>query len=216
MAKNKQEFISIVGPLAQAEYIRRGKANAILPSVCIAQGALESGWNTKAKTVFGIKGAGIKLPTKEEYTPGVLTSIVDSFKLYPDISGAVVGYYDFIAKTKRYRKCLNNDDYKSVVYNLQHATDGLAYATDSEYESKIIKIIERNDLTRFDKIETETTQTTQAKKSIEEVAREIIRGWYIEDGVKKSWGNGAERQIKLQAAGYNYCEVQAIVNKLLK
>lgn len=214
MARNKQEFISIVGPLAQAEYIRRGKANAILPSVCIAQGALESGWNTKAKTVFGIKGAGIKLPTKEEYTPGVLTSIVDSFKLYPDISGAVVGYYDFIAKTKRYCKCLNNDDYKSVVYHLQHTTDGLAYATDSQYESKIIKIIEQNDLTRFDKVETQTQ--TVVKKSAEDVAREICRGWYEENGVRKSWGNGAERQIRLQAAGYNYREVQDIVNKMLR
>lgn len=207
MARNKQEFISIVGPLAQAEYIRRGKANAILPSVCIAQGALESGWNTKAKTVFGIKGAGIKLPTKEEYTPGVLTSIVDSFKLYPDISGAVVGYYDFIAKTKRYCKCLNNDDYKSVVYHLQHTTDGLAYATDSQYESKIIKIIEQNDLTRFDKVEPSVTQTTQATKSLEDVARDVIRGKY---------GNGATRQLLLQKAGYNYREVQEIVNKMLK
>lgn len=209
MSRNKQEFISIVGPLAQAEYIRRGKANAILPSVCIAQGALESGWNTKAKTVFGIKGAGIKLPTKEEYTPGVLTSIVDSFKLYPDISGAVVGYYDFIAKTKRYCKCLNNDDYKSVVYHLQHTTDGLAYATDSQYESKIIKIIEQNDLTRFDKVETQTqTQTAQPTRlSNEEVAKLVIRG---------SYGNGEYRRYKLESEGYDFKTIQGIVNKMLK
>ena len=45
-----------------------------------------------------------------------------------------------------------------------------------------------------------------AKKSIDEVAREVIDG---------KWGNGTERKKKLEAAGYNYAEVQARVNKIL-
>lgn len=45
------------------------------------------------------------------------------------------------------------------------------------------------------------------KKSVEEIAREVIRG---------KWGNGAERKKKLAAAGYDYNEVQAEVNRLLK
>lgn len=44
-------------------------------------------------------------------------------------------------------------------------------------------------------------------KSIDEVAREVIRG---------SWGNGSSRKSRLEAAGYNYKEVQARVNALLK
>lgn len=44
------------------------------------------------------------------------------------------------------------------------------------------------------------------KKSVDEVAREVIKGL---------WGNGAERRKKLEAAGYNYDEVQARVNALL-
>ena len=47
----------------------------------------------------------------------------------------------------------------------------------------------------------------KAKKSIEEVAREIIAG---------KWGNNPERKIKLINAGYVPAEVQAVVNKLLK
>ena len=43
-------------------------------------------------------------------------------------------------------------------------------------------------------------------KSIEEIAREVIQG---------KWGNGAERKKRLEAAGYNYAEVQAKVNQLL-
>lgn len=49
--------------------------------------------------------------------------------------------------------------------------------------------------------------TTMVMKSIEEVAKEVING---------KWGNGADRKKKLEAAGYNYAQVQAAVNKLCK
>lgn len=45
------------------------------------------------------------------------------------------------------------------------------------------------------------------KKSLEEVAREVIEG---------KWGNNPERKAKLIKAGYVPAEVQAVVNKLLK
>lgn len=45
----------------------------------------------------------------------------------------------------------------------------------------------------------------QSKKTVEEVAKEVIAG---------KWGNGDERKRKLTAAGYNYVEVQAKVNEL--
>lgn len=48
--------------------------------------------------------------------------------------------------------------------------------------------------------------TTTSKKSIDTIAREVIRG---------DWGNGAEREKKLKAAGYDYAAVQKRVNKLL-
>lgn len=44
------------------------------------------------------------------------------------------------------------------------------------------------------------------KKSIDEIAREVIRG---------DWGNGADRKDRLTAAGYDYEAVQARVNALL-
>lgn len=46
-----------------------------------------------------------------------------------------------------------------------------------------------------------------AKKSNEEIANEVIRG---------EWGNGQERKDRLTKAGYNYSEIQAIVNKKMK
>lgn len=42
-------------------------------------------------------------------------------------------------------------------------------------------------------------------KSVSEVAKEVLAG---------SWGNGSDRKAKLEAAGYNYDEVQSAVNAL--
>lgn len=56
-----------------------------------------------------------------------------------------------------------------------------------------------------------TTNTGEAvkvenKKSIDEIAREVIRG---------DWGNGRDRREALENAGYDYNEVQARVNILM-
>lgn len=45
------------------------------------------------------------------------------------------------------------------------------------------------------------------KKSIDEIAKEVIKG---------KWGNGSKRIKALQKAGYNYQEVQKRVNEILK
>ena len=51
------------------------------------------------------------------------------------------------------------------------------------------------------------TTTTVKKSSIDDIAREVIKGL---------WGNGETRKKKLAAAGYDYKTVQARVNELLK
>lgn len=51
-----------------------------------------------------------------------------------------------------------------------------------------------------------STTTNTAKKSVSEVAKEVLAG---------SWGNGDDRKNRLEAAGYNYTEVQNAVNALL-
>ena len=44
-------------------------------------------------------------------------------------------------------------------------------------------------------------------KSNEEIAKEVLAG---------KWGNGAERKRRLTQAGYNYTDIQAIVNRLVR
>lgn len=52
----------------------------------------------------------------------------------------------------------------------------------------------------------EETAKPSSKKSIDEVAKEVIDG---------KWGSGEDRKKKLEKAGYNYKEVQNKVNQLL-
>ena len=51
-----------------------------------------------------------------------------------------------------------------------------------------------------------TTASMSTLKSIDEIAREVIRG---------DWGNGADRRNRLIAAGYDYAAVQTRVNELI-
>lgn len=51
---------------------------------------------------------------------------------------------------------------------------------------------------------TETEENITGKKSNGEIAKEVIYG---------KWGNGEDRKTKLEKAGYNYKEIQEIVNK---
>ena len=51
-----------------------------------------------------------------------------------------------------------------------------------------------------------TAAVATARKSVEELAREVIAG---------KWGNGRERQQRLKAAGYDYRAVQRKVNELM-
>ena len=46
----------------------------------------------------------------------------------------------------------------------------------------------------------------QKEENLEKIAREVIDG---------KWGNGRQRKEKLIAAGYNYTEVQKMVNNIL-
>ena len=50
-------------------------------------------------------------------------------------------------------------------------------------------------------------EKTPDKKTVAEIAKEVYAG---------KWGNGADRKARLEAAGYNYAEVQAAVNTIAK
>lgn len=142
MTSNQREFIETVGNLARYEYTERG--GGVRPSLCIAQAILESGWNLKAKTLFGIKGNGVALLTKE-WNGKEFESIKASFKNYPNIASAVCGYYDLMTFS-RYKKVVNATSISEMCKELQKS----GYATDPDYGLKIYLIIVAYNLTSYD------------------------------------------------------------------
>lgn len=187
MSKKTDAFISVIAPIAQKEY--RSRAKWILPSVCIAQAALESGWNVNAKTLFGIKGKGNNLTT-QEFVNGHYVTVNADFRSYSSVEEAVKDYYDLLTTNKRYKAAVNNPDWQSTVKAIKAG----GYATSPDYVDKVSSIIVKYCLTAYDKKE---------KLSVDEVAQEVING---------KWGNTPKRKAALEAAGYNYSEVQAAVN----
>lgn len=103
-------------------------------------------------------------------------------------------------------KAAGFDTYMVQVGNLYKIQVG-AYAVKANAEAMLKKIKAKG----FSAYITTATGTavaaTPAKKSIDEIAKEVING---------KWGNGAERKQRLTAAGYNYSTVQKRVNELCK
>lgn len=133
-------FINTLAPIVCNEWVkyRRSGQKTISPAVVIAQGGKESGWNLNSATLFGIKGSDVTLDTSE-YINGEYVHIKDGFASYPDIAGAVQGYYNLIQWD-------NYDDATSantVEGELEGLTNdiGYAYATAPDYYETTLAII---------------------------------------------------------------------------
>ena len=206
-------FVNAIAPLVLNEYCKRivEGDSVILPSVCIAQAALESGWNMNATTLFGIKGNGVLLDTTE-YVNGEYVNVRDSFVQYPSIADAVRGYYNLMQYDRYYPAtlCTNYIDCAT-------AMQSCGYATDPEYAHKLINIINDFNLDFFDsadyinsicKDDVEYSfDNYPSGADIETLAWAVIRGEY---------GNNPERKERLTSE-YDedtYNAVQNRVNKL--
>lgn len=201
---DKQAFISQI-----AAYVIKYAASYGIKvhSPIIAQAILESGWGqsvlaAKYHNYFGLKcgsawnGKSVNMATSEEYTPGVHTNIRDNFRVFDSMEDGVKGYFDFI-NYSRYANLKGVTDPQTYVENIK--ADG--YATSSTYVTNLIRVIRDNNLTQYDG----QAQTTSPKKSIDEVAQDVLAGKY---------GNGSDRKAALEAEGYDYSAVQAKVNEL--
>lgn len=59
----------------------------------------------------------------------------------------------------------------------------------------------------YERYARKTTSGKNPEKGIDQIAHEVVAG---------KWGNGSNRKKRLEAAGYNYAQVQAAVNKICK
>ena len=133
--------------------VREMKATGIPASITLAQGCLESGNGnstlaTKANNHFGIKchnnwkGKTIK---HDDETPG------ECFRSYKNADESFRDHSDFLRYRDRYAFLfdLEPTDYKGWAYGLQKA----GYATAKTYATSLIKIIEDEELWRYDKLD---------------------------------------------------------------
>ena len=213
---NKQEFLQLIVPLAQAEAKRRKDAGTgfVLPSVCIGQAALETGWGgsslmTKANAFFGIKataswgGKVFSSKTQECYDKVNYTTITAAFRAYDTPADSVKDYYDLITGSARYAAAVNVTDARAAITAIKKG----GYATSPTYVTNVMAVIDSNNLTQYDNVVTGNAEPQPAtSKSTEELAQEIING---------VWGNNPERRenitAKYGAAAYE--AAQAIVNQ---
>jgi hypothetical protein len=109
-------------------------------------------------------------------------------------------------------KCTYTKDYGMWQYSSTGSVDGISGNVDMDYCYKDYPgIIKKNGYNGYKKSTTTTTTSsstkTTTKKTIAEIAQEVIAG---------KWGDGDTRKKKLTAAGYDYAAVQSKVNELLK
>ena len=155
LSAEKQAHINAIIHPALETY----KTHNLFPSVTIGQSAHESYWGpksglaTKAKNLFGIKcgskwkGKSYSAKTKEEYSPGTMTTITDNFRAYDSYADSVIDRANFLS-AKHY---VNAGVLSATTPDAQiEALKKAGYATDSSYVTKLKKIVHDNNLTRFD------------------------------------------------------------------
>ena len=139
----------------------------VLPSITVAQAILESGWgnsylSTAAHNLFGIKGSyngnSIRLQTREVYN-GRSVYVYDNFRSYANNDESVEDHGAFLNENSRYSNLLGDTSYISVANKLR--ADG--YATDPNYASSLIKLIQTYGLDRLDTIALSGTTAVNTK-----------------------------------------------------
>lgn len=157
-----KKFIETLSALAIAEAKKRSKW--VLPSVCIAQAALETGWGTaslmtKANAYFGIKatpswkGKVYSAKTRECYDGVKYTNITALFRAYDSLEDSVADYYDLITGLNRYAGAVNNPDATATITAIKKG----GYATSPTYINKVMGIIKTYNLTQYDNFATADT-----------------------------------------------------------
>ena len=167
MATSEQikKFIQEFGRLAVAECNRRIANNQpiILPSVCIAQSALETGWGTsglmtKANAYFGIKAGGswtgaVYRADTWEVANGQSYNTTANFRAYSSKEESVADYYNLITSLSRYSDALSYGKDRSKWLTPKATITAIwagGYATDTLYVEKIMSTINARNLTEFD------------------------------------------------------------------
>ncbi|WEG73889.1 glycoside hydrolase family 73 protein [Vagococcus intermedius] len=149
-------FVTSLVPQAQKIYQEKG----ILPSIIIAQAALESDWGRSELSqtyynLYGIKASQadrdhVRLNT-DEFLVGSWSKSKERFKVYDSWTSSMEDYAGLLTlgtvnNPTLYHAVLQATNYQEAAEALQLA----GYATDPKYSEKLINLIEANQLFIYD------------------------------------------------------------------
>lgn len=149
----RDQFIAVVAEAAQDSQ----RTTGVPASVTIAQAILESNWGNsvlakRGLNFFGIKAKGgpgsngiIRLDTWEVLR-GVNTTVNDTFRAYKNIFDSIEDHGKFLRNNPRYSDAFRAGDPKEFARRIHRA----GYATDPGYSTKLIGIMDRYNLYRYD------------------------------------------------------------------
>lgn len=147
------------------------------------------------------RNSGLEAARQVGYDPGLVTVPVNT-----DCSAlvTVACIYAGIAECALVK--YGNSATTSTLKGRLKATGEVEIYTTSDYVTKTDKLMRGDILLAEGHHVAVVIKADAPKKSTKEIAKEVIQG---------KWGNGAERKQKLQAAGYNYEEVQKAVKEMM-
>lgn len=201
----EQEFISFMGPLAQADMVKSG----VLASVTTAQAILESGYGStelarNANNFFGMKCSlsgntwpgstwdGVskyRKQTGEEDANGNAYTITADFRKYASAADSVADHSAYLlgamnGSKQRYAGLRGEKDPAKAIGIIKAG----GYATDTKYVSKVLSIINKYNLTKYDqgskeqegKMEIKLIDATMTKSPCYTAGRLIdVKGMYL-------------------------------------
>ena len=195
------ERIEKIAPLYQENMKKTG----MLASVGIAQFCLESGYGTTdlaefANNLHGMKASlsgntwsgsswdGVSVYGKEspEVYNGVTKMVYSEFRKYPNCEASIADRAAYFmnatnGKNKRYPGIAGERDYKTVISIIKAG----GYATDPNYVDKLINLVERWGLFKYDDVEMPDIGNG-------DILPETGNQWYR---VRLSWGTSMSGQI---------------------
>lgn len=191
--KSKDEYIKNVAEIAVSLYKETKILPSVVAAQCCLETGYGLGADStelvKRNNLLGMKTDLINNTWKDhtvwngesfvkrtpEYYNGVLTYINDSFRVYTDYENCIRDYEMFLlyvenGKGYKYRRIQGMTDPAKVINAIRIGTGTNAspegYCTDPSYEIKILRIIDENNLTKYDEVtgvKNVTTTTTVAQ-----------------------------------------------------
>ncbi len=151
----EESFIQLILPVSQKMY----ELYNVRPSVSIAQAILESDWGESGlaadyNNLYGRKTGDLSravLMETSEFANGEWIIIQDYFKVYKNVTESIEDHALLMVNGTDWNPELYHPVLEAATYeDASHALQQAGYATDPTYPQKLIDLIERYELYKYD------------------------------------------------------------------